>query len=584
MKILIASDTYKPTINGVVTSILNLKAGLEALGAEVRVLTLSASNKSYTEDGVYYIDSIDMGRIYPEGRMRKRRGKKELEAIMAWNPDIVHSQSEFSIYPLARKIVRKLSIPMIHTYHTIYEDYTHYFAPQKTIGKKAVAALSRRIGNHSTEMIVPTKKVGDILNEYKVSCPISVIPTGISLSKYQEFVSENELLDLRRGWGLIKDHLVLVSISRVCKEKNIQELIHYINDLDNNKVRLLIVGDGPERLALENLTEELGLSEKVIFTGMIAPEMVPSYYKMADIFVSASTSETQGLTYIEAMASGTPILCREDDSLNNVLLEGDNGYSFSDKSSFIEKMEAISNQNVDKKMSLAAIEKSRDYSRITFASRVYDLYRKNIRLNSENILKDEKRKTDRDIMHVLSGVLMLLMTMMAIIGYQKGYFTSISELQTLVTSFGIMAPLIFVLLQILQVVFPIIPGGLGCLAGVILFGPLWGFVYNYIGIVAGSLIVFGISKVYGKSVVSRVFPRSMTIKYFRWVEKKDTYKKWFAAAIFFPIAPDDLLCYIAGTTKMKWKEFTTIIVLGKPASIALYSLGLSTVFNGVLSL
>ncbi len=165
-------------------------------------------------------------------------------------------------------------------------------------------------------------------------------------------------------------------------------------------------------------------------------------------------------------------------------------------------------------------------------------------------------------------------------GYNQGYFTSIDELKQLVASVGIWGPTVFILVQILQVIFPIIPGTVGCLAGVVVFDPLVGFLYNYISIVTGSLIVFGIAKVYGKEVVFKLFPQKIANKYFKWINKKN-FSKVFALAIFLPVGPDDLLCYIAGTTEMKWNEYVAIIILGKPLSIGLYSLGLVTIFNAI---
>lgn len=582
MKVLITSDCYKPTINGVVTSIINLKTGLEAMGAEVRVLTLSSSKHSYSEDGVYYIGSLDIGRLYPGVRLRTRSGRREVEDILDWKPDIIHTQSEFSTFTLARKIGKKLSIPLVHTYHTVYEDYTHYFSPQEKIGKKAVSALTNHVGNRVSAMIAPTKKVEGILRRYGVSCPVSIIPSGISLDKFQKKVSEEHIRSIKDTLNIPQDHYVLVSVSRVCKEKNIEELIQFMKEIREDKFTLVIVGDGPAREELQAMTVDLGLQNSIRFTGMVAPETVPAYYQMADLFVSASTSETQGLTYIEALASGTPILCREDDSLFNVLIEGQNGFAYTNEAEFYRYLNVIKSADMYGDMSSFAEESAQAYAQPTFAKRVYDLYRELIRGKGENMLEEEKDRADRSLFNALTAVLMVLLLALSFYGYQQGYFTSINDLQTMISSVGIWAPIVFILLQVLQVVFPIIPGGLGTLAGVILFGPLWGFIYNYIGIVAGSLIVFGISKVYGKKLVLKLFPRVMTDRYFKWVDKKERFKKWFAAAIFFPMAPDDLLCYIAGTTKMKWKEYIAIIVLGKPASIAIYSMGLNTAFQYIL--
>ncbi len=192
-------------------------------------------------------------------------------------------------------------------------------------------------------------------------------------------------------------------------------------------------------------------------------------------------------------------------------------------------------------------------------------------------------KINIEFMHLLSLTGIIVLATLFIYGYNSGYLTSIEELQKLMKEYGVIAPLIFILSQVVQVVFPIVPGGLGCLAGVFLFGPYWGFLYNYIGIVIGSLIVFGISRLYGKRLLFLFFPKRTIAKYMKWTREGNRFTKLFALAIFFPVAPDDLLCYIAGTTKMKWREFTLIIVLGKPMSIALYSLVLVVLYEQVIT-
>ena len=132
-------------------------------------------------------------------------------------------------------------------------------------------------------------------------------------------------------------------------------------------------------------------------------------------------------------------------------------------------------------------------------------------------------------------------------------------------------------------VVPILPGGLGCLAGVILFGPWYGFAYNYVGICAGSLAAFGVARYCGRPLLERMFSRKLLLKYDRWLGQK-SFTKWFALAIFFPVAPDDFLCYLAGTTSMNWGQFTFIILTCKPFAIAAYSTGLTVAMNTVLRL
>ena len=142
---------------------------------------------------------------------------------------------------------------------------------------------------------------------------------------------------------------------------------------------------------------------------------------------------------------------------------------------------------------------------------------------------------------------------------------------------GLWAPLLFTALQAIQVVIPILPGGIGCLGGVLMFGPVMGFLYNYVGICLGSVAAFLLSKRYGQPFVRSVAGERTYEKYAGWLEKGNRFDTFFALAIFFPVAPDDFLCYLAGLTRMSLKKFSAIIFLGKPASIALYSLGLHSI-------
>lgn len=168
-------------------------------------------------------------------------------------------------------------------------------------------------------------------------------------------------------------------------------------------------------------------------------------------------------------------------------------------------------------------------------------------------------------------------------GYHNGLFTSPATFRSFILGFGFWAGLVFVLIQIVQVVIPILPGAIGCVAGIVIFGPWMGFLYNYIGICVGSVVVFLLSKRYGRHFVKGIVGEKSYEKYIEWVDRGKKFDKMFAMAIFFPIAPDDLLCYIAGLTKMDLRKFVAIILLGKPLSIAVYSMGLTTVGHYLLA-
>ncbi|TQR04658.1 TVP38/TMEM64 family protein [Psychrobacillus soli] len=174
---------------------------------------------------------------------------------------------------------------------------------------------------------------------------------------------------------------------------------------------------------------------------------------------------------------------------------------------------------------------------------------------------------------------MLIIGAFIIYGYKNGLFTSTETFRDFIVSFGIWAPIIFIFIQIVQVIIPILPGAISCVVGIIIFGPWIGLLYNYIGICIGSIIVFLLAQKYGKPFVRRIVGKKSFEKYIGWVSKGNTFDKIFAYAIFFPIAPDDLLCYIAGLTKMKLQKFIVIILLGKPLSITIYSLGLTALLQ-----
>lgn len=199
----------------------------------------------------------------------------------------------------------------------------------------------------------------------------------------------------------------------------------------------------------------------------------------------------------------------------------------------------------------------------------------------------QQKSLEKTMKWVMNGGTVIglgLMGLFAWYGYKMGVFQSQEALETFLKSFGFWAPFIFTLVQGIQVVLPILPGAIGCLAGVLVFGPVWGFVYNYIGICAGSICAFLLARRYGAPFVRSISNPRTYEKYVGWLEKGNRFDTFFALAIFFPVAPDDFLCYLAGLTRMSLKKMTLIILLGKPASIALYSLGLYTVGLKALSL
>ena len=377
MKILVTTDLYTTATNGVVTSTKNLIDELQKRGHDVRVLTLSEDRHAHKEGSVGFIGSLSLEFIYPNIRMPKKCKSAWLRELIEWKPDVIHSQCEFFTYPYALKISQKTGAPIVHTFHTMYEDYVTYVIPFKKLGAAMVRRWVKDRLRKARYVIAPTEKVKSTLSSYGLKPEICVLPSGIDLEKHKCMISNEARMQKRMEYGILPEHFVLLNLGRLGTEKNLDELINFFAKAyqKNNNLRLLIVGDGPARAELENHAHASGLDGLVIFTGMVAPGEVSSYYQLGDLFVSASTSETQGLTYIEASANGLPLLCRQDPCLQEVINNGKNGYAYTTEEEFHSYLDMI---QADSAWCKAAKEESllvaKKFDKVHFGEQAEHLY------------------------------------------------------------------------------------------------------------------------------------------------------------------------------------------------------------------
>lgn len=383
MKILITTDTYRPTINGVVTSIESLKKALDRLGHDVRILTFSDSFNSKQEGDIYYMGSLGAGKFYPDARMNKLFYNRFYEDIMDWKPDIVHSQTEFTMFIQAKKIAKDLDVPLLHTYHTVYEDYTHYFSLNKKIGKELAKQFTKQIIKTTDGVVVPTNKIYNLLTEYNIHEDIYVAPTGINVQK----LSECDDFDIRSGYKIPEDKHIVLFLGRIGKEKNITEILQYLENIDRDDIVFIIAGAGPFLSELKDVCSNSKIRDRLIFTGMIDSSKVGNFYSKADVFVSASTSETQGLTFIESMACSTPIICRHDDCLDGVLIEGKTGFGYDTEEEFIYYLNQIlDNKKLRDKMGKNCKQLvDENYTEDSFANKIEQIYTKVIENHAKSV-------------------------------------------------------------------------------------------------------------------------------------------------------------------------------------------------------
>lgn len=322
MRIGLFTDTYFPQVSGVATSIKTLKTELEKLGHTVFIFTTTDKDVNRYEDwDIIRLPSVPFF-AFKDRRVAYAGFADALDISRRYQLDIIHTHTEFSLGILGIEIAHALKIPVVHTYHTHYEDYVRYIARGLLIRPRMVKYFARVFFKDVDGIICPSEIVENLLQSYQIKQDLRVIPTGIDLAKFDrpEIQSKN-IADLREKLGIAEDETMLLSLSRVSYEKKIQAVVKAMPEVlaDNPKVKLVIAGGGPYLTDIEKLVRSLGLEEFVIMTGMIPPSETALYYKAADFFISASTSETQGLTYLESLASGTPVIAHGNPYLDNVI-------------------------------------------------------------------------------------------------------------------------------------------------------------------------------------------------------------------------------------------------------------------------
>ena len=385
MRIEIFTETYTPYISGLVTSEVMLKHALEKLGHEVYVVTANLENFKYSYDEkerVLKIPGIPTG-IY-DSRLTGIYPIKAIKKIKSWNLDVIHSQTEFAIGTFARIFGKQYGIPVVHTYHTMYEDYVHYITKGYFTkpGIKLVEYLTKFYCDKTvTELIVPTKKAYDLFKEkYKVDRNIHIIPTGIEISRfYKENSKIQDIINLKRKLNINDTDFVILFVGRLAEEKDVEFLLESHEEIikKHNNAKLLIVGDGPDINKYKELSIKYKIDNNTIFTGKVPWDDMPKYYQIADVFATASRSETQGLTVVEAMAAEIPVVCVDDDSFKIVVIDDLNGKLFKNKKEYVKIIDELIKDN---KLLLILGTQARisaePYSSKYFAERVLEVYKK----------------------------------------------------------------------------------------------------------------------------------------------------------------------------------------------------------------
>ncbi len=385
MKIGFFTDGYLPQINGVAVSVESSAKALEKLGHEVYIVAPKYPGYK-DEKNVIRIPSLQLTK-QPDYRLATFLPNRALIAASRIDFDIIHGHSGGPITLLGWEVSRLKRVPFVVTYHTLWNQYTHYILRGKVIRPRMAEIASRIFGNLCDMLIVPTRKVEKELQDYGIDKPIHVIPNGIETERFhnQEKGYLHQLLNLS------SEKKVLLYVGRIGKEKSIDFLIRSFKDiaLKDSTAVFVIVGDGTdsERKRLLHIAEECGVNEKVFFTGFVKQHLIPKVYADGDVFLFASTSETQGMVILEAMASGLPVVSIYDDAYVEIVKNGKTGYLVSGKEEKFAQAVNLLLQNEKKRkiMGVNAQKKAQNYSVMEIAKRLEKTYSDLIKKNSKNI-------------------------------------------------------------------------------------------------------------------------------------------------------------------------------------------------------
>jgi 1,2-diacylglycerol 3-alpha-glucosyltransferase len=393
------TNYYLPVVNGVVKSVESFRAELSRQGHNVFVF--AQANDDYEDEAPFIFRypslnlpiQIKVPAVIPVSPFVDRLlPKLKLNVIHAHHPILLGQTA-------ARK-AEELDLPLVFTFHTQYREYTHYFPlPQEAIQeflKDAVQSWLRDYMRKCQHIVIPSESMKETLvREYGLLERFTVIPTGIELGPYR--IADGQSLRARKGWQKEK---VMISIGRLAPEKNWDTLLKAAKSVRKNHpdLRVVLIGDGPARSDLEGLASELGIADYVTFMGEVPFADVPAYLKAADLFGFASTTETQGLVTMEALAAGLPVVAVDASGTRDILTDGEQGFLVPDDA---EALAASINRLLEspdrlEKFRKNALGKAREYDQRDCARRLLEVYDQAVedKKNGLTVTVDELKKNE----------------------------------------------------------------------------------------------------------------------------------------------------------------------------------------------
>ncbi len=379
MKVAVFTDTYAPQINGVVTSILTMEAEFRRMGHEVIIFCPRIKNARQSTPTVRRFHSVEFP--FQREYHLSTPWSRQLKSFKDEGFDIIHAQTPFSLGFTAAFLAKRHHLPLVHTYHTYFEEYIHYIPLPRPLMSWFAEVESRRFCNQCDVVIAPSRQMKDRLVNYDIVVPIEVIPTGVSA---EAELTPTDVSRFRVQLGLTNGHRLLVFAGRLGLEKNVFFLLDSFRTVRRaiGDVKLVIIGDGPQRAAMEEKVRRLDLEKDVVFTGYLPHREVLLAFKAATLCVFPSVTETQGLTVLESMAMGTPVVGIDAMGVGELLHNNVGGFAtdgtldgFSHAT--IRLLEDLS--LLDQKQAEAALRAQTEYSAQALSQKLRTVYETAIR-------------------------------------------------------------------------------------------------------------------------------------------------------------------------------------------------------------
>lgn len=383
MRVALFTETYVNSINGVMAHIKTLKYGLEQLGHEVLIVTADKhARHHYIQNGILHCPAFESKRLYGFG-VAPPYSRKRQRMIADFNPDVIHIHHEFGIGLSGIRAARILHKPLVYTLHTMYDQYIYYIAPRMLLrlATKFSHRYERFIARSATALTSPSQKGDEYFKRIGVNKEFNLIPNSADLEAFDpNKITAEQRREFREQYGIAQDRCIACFVGRLGKEKSVDVLLDYWAKTitAGDKLHLLIVGDGPDKAALEEQVKALGIEDMVTFTGLVPHDKMPTYFACCDVYVTASLSEMNSISMLEGMASGLPTLQRYDELNADQIKSGVNGYLFHNAEEMAAKLREIAALTPEEmqKMKETVIETVRSRGSNELATYMLEIYEK----------------------------------------------------------------------------------------------------------------------------------------------------------------------------------------------------------------